>query len=94
VENDGKPQIHYSRQSVFIEIWNLVSAQVNKSVRQGYDLLPVLFNLYINTFFQEFGVVINMGIQLTNRKIIYFYFANGRYIECLSLTYATNKSKA
>ena len=55
---------------MFIEIWKLVSAQVNKSVRQGYDLLPVLFNFYINTVFQEFRMMINMGMQLTNRKII------------------------
>jgi len=47
-----------------------VSAQVSKVVRQGYDLLSVLFNLYINTIFQEFRMAINMGIQLTNRKII------------------------
>ena len=25
--------------------------------------------------------------------VLLFYFTNGRYIECLSLTYATNKSK-
>jgi len=67
VENDGKPQIHYSRQqSVFIGIWKVVSTQVNNGVRQGYDLLPVLLNLYINIIFQKYGMVINMGIQLTN----------------------------
>jgi len=26
--------------------------------------------------------------------LFYFYFTNGRYIECLSLTYVTDKSKA
>jgi len=28
------------------------------------------------------------------RKKDFIYFTNGRYIECLSLTYATDKSKA
>jgi hypothetical protein len=31
---------------------------------------PKLFNAYINRILQEFKVVINKGIQLTNRKII------------------------
>jgi len=32
--------------------------------------------------------------NILDKKSIYlFYFTNGRYIECLSLTCATNKSK-
>jgi hypothetical protein len=44
--------------------------QINKGVRQGCGLAPVLFNAYINKILQEFKMVINKGIQLTNRKII------------------------
>jgi hypothetical protein len=44
--------------------------QINKGVRQGYDLSPILFNAYINQILQEFKMVINKGIQLTNRKVI------------------------
>jgi len=35
----------------------------------------------------EWHAVVNMAMN------IFIYFTNGRYIECLSLTYATDKSK-
>jgi hypothetical protein len=44
--------------------------QINKGVRQGCGLSPVLFNVDISNILQEFKVVINKGIHLTNRKII------------------------
>jgi hypothetical protein len=44
--------------------------QTNKGVRQGCGLSPILFNTHINKILQEFKMVINKGIQLTNSKII------------------------
>jgi hypothetical protein len=44
--------------------------QINKGVRQGCGLSPIIFNVHINNILQEFKMVINKGIQLTNRKII------------------------
>jgi hypothetical protein len=44
--------------------------QINKGVRQECSLSPIRFNAYINQILQEFKMVINKGIQLTNRKII------------------------
>jgi len=37
---------------------------------------------------ENYGFCMLGHIQLT-----IFYFSNGRYIDCLSLTYATNKGK-
>jgi len=31
---------------------------------------------------------------IDSARNIFFYFPNGRYIDCLSLTYATNKGKS
>jgi len=43
---------------------------INKGVRQGYGLSPVLFNIYINKILQEFKIVIKKGIPLNNRKLV------------------------
>jgi hypothetical protein len=46
--------------------------QINKCVRQGRGLSPI-FNAYINKILQELKMVINKGIQLTNRKTTRYY---------------------
>jgi len=43
---------------------------INKGVRKGWGLSPVLFNTYINKIIQEFKTVIKKGIQLNNRKLV------------------------
>jgi len=48
-------------------------------------------NTYGVAIKHQYALPLPLQISLLN---IFFYFTNGRYIECLSLTYATNKSKA
>jgi len=42
---------------------------INKGVRQGRGLSPLLFNININKIIQKFKIVITKGIQLNNRKL-------------------------
>jgi len=43
---------------------------INKGVRLGRGLSPVLFNIYINKIIQEFKIGIKKGIQLDKRKLM------------------------
>jgi len=58
---------------------------INKGVRQGCGLAPVLFNIYINKIIQEFKTVIKRGIQLNNRKLVNtMLYADGQILMATS----------
>jgi hypothetical protein len=46
---------------------------INKAVRQGCGLSPVLFDIYIDKIIQEFRIVIKKGIRLNNNKLVFSY---------------------
>ena len=58
---------------------------INKRVRQGCSLSPVLFNIYINKTVQEFKTVIKTGIQLNNRKLVNtIFYADNQILMAIS----------
>jgi len=62
----------YRNMKVRIKFNDRISEPIhmNKGVRQGCGLSPVLFNIYINKIIQDFKRVIKKGIQLNNRKLM------------------------
>jgi hypothetical protein len=57
------------------------------------SLTPVLNYFAIYTRDLKFFTIERPIIISRNVIIFYYYFPNGRYISCLSFTYATNKGK-
>jgi hypothetical protein len=61
---------HEAENSVIIFIINddnpSETVQINKGVRKGRGLSPVLFNVCVNKILQEFKMTINKVTQLTN----------------------------
>jgi len=80
-----------------LNTYNYSSSQntVKCGVSQCSVLGPLLFNMYIDDFPGTISKLPQV-IMLADDSILiffYFYFTNDRYNECLSLTYATVKSK-
>ena len=62
----------YRNTKVIIKFNDGISEQIliNKGVRQGRGLSPLLFNIYINKIIQEFKRLKKKSIELNNRKLV------------------------
>ena len=75
--------------------WILGVGQRRKTFRNRYIYIYIYIYIYNKTrFCSSSWLITKIILSCTVSKIFFFfYFPNDRYIECLSLTYATNKYK-